>query len=371
MPGMPHAFRLRPALALALLTACSGSGGKDSDSASDTTQGSGSPTTEDPPTSTSAPTTGTGVTPTTGVTAESLGTDGTDTTIGATTDASGDPGSDTHGSSTSPIDTQSSTVADTTTTGTSDTTQGDTSTGTTADDTTGAPALSDIEIVITADNAYAFAYGTEVGIAKYYGGVEAVTAGQIFNCGEGPETYVVPAEETENATYLYIIAWADSAVTQGVLGRFRRLGGGGGFGENVFTGTDGWEACATGVDYQPGQGGPPLAQINEYIGHCNKGELDPAVSSKGWVDAAGVANGAVAFGEANTTPYDGGPKAGNEFPLVCPDVMPAEARWMWYNWDPANVKPPMSPFLWPGGGGNPDKQFLIFRLAAELLPDPL
>ncbi len=50
--------------------------------------------------------------------------------------------------------------------------------------------------------------------------------------------------------------------------------------------------------------------------------------------------------------------------------MPPETHWMWFNWDPPNIKPPKSPFLWPGGGGNPDHQFLIFRLAAELLPDP-
>ena len=32
--------------------------------------------------------------------------------------------------------------------------------------------------------------------------------------------------------------------------------------------------------------------------------------------------------------------------------------------------PQQSPFLWPGGGPNPDHQFLIFRLAADLLPPP-
>jgi hypothetical protein len=229
---------------------------------------------------------------------------------------------------------------------------------------------SDIEVVITADNAYAFAYGTDDSISKYYGGVEAVTAGQIFNCGEGPETYVIPYAETIGTTQLYIIAWADSAVTQGVLARFRRKGGGGGFGEDVFTGTKGWQVCATGFDYQPGNGGPPLAQINDFIGKCNEGKLDPNTTSVGWVDDIGTQYGAVAFGEDNTTPYDGGPKAGNEFPLVCQAVMPNEAHWMWFNWDPPNIKPPKSPFLWPGGGGNPDHQFLIFRLAAELLPDP-
>ena len=267
----------------------------------------------------------------------------------------------------------SGTTTDATSTGGS--TDGGTNTGTngsTGSGTTGPQEATEIEVVITADNAYGFAYGTETDIAKYYGGLEAVTAGQIFNCGEGPETYVIPAQEAEGATHLYIIAWADSSVTQGVLARFRRLGGGGGFGENIFTGTPGWEVCATGIDYEPGGGGPPLAQINEYIGKCNQAQLDPNTTSVGWVDEVGTQYGAVAFGEDNSTPYENGsPKVGNEFQLVCPDVMPAEAHWMWFNWDPANVKPPnQSPFLWPGGGVNPDHQFLIFRLAAELLPDP-
>ena len=52
-----------------------------------------------------------------------------------------------------------------------------------------------------------------------------------------------------------------------------------------------------------------------------------------------LAHDAVAFGEDNTTPYDGGPKAGNEFPLVCPMDMPAEARWMWFDPAPGNPAP--------------------------------
>lgn len=356
-----HCLPLRTITAGALLlAACPGDGGTTTGAATETTSAS-----------TTAPSTGD--TPTTTPTSS-------DASITATTGTAGTGSSD-------------ATTAPATATATSDTTQGvdatttsdastssadtSTSTGSTGADasssgaeSSGGPVESDIEVVITADNAYAFAYGTDDSISKYYGGVEAVTAGQIFNCGEGPETYVIPYAETIGTTQLYIIAWADSAVTQGVLARFRRKGGGGGFGEDVFTGTKGWQVCATGFDYQPGNGGPPLAQINDFIGKCNEGKLDPNTTSVGWVDDIGTQYGAVAFGEDNTTPYEGGPKAGNEFPLVCQAVMPNEAHWMWFNWDPPNIKPPKSPFLWPGGGGNPDHQFLIFRLAAELLPDP-
>jgi len=358
-----HCLPLRTLTAAALLlAACSGDGGTSTGTTAETT----SP-------STTAPSTGD--TPTTTPTSSDTSVTSTTGTAGTSSDATTAPATSDTGDTTQGVD--ATTTSDASTSTASASTSGDASTGSTGADassggesSSGGPVESDIEVVITADNAYAFAYGTDDSISKYYGGVEAVTAGQIFNCGEGPETYVIPYAETIGTTQLYIIAWADSAVTQGVLARFRRKGGGGGFGEDVFTGTKGWQVCATGFDYQPGNGGPPLAQINDFIGKCNEGKLDPNTTSVGWVDDIGTQYGAVAFGEDNTTPYDGGPKAGNEFPLVCQAVMPNEAHWMWFNWDPPNIKPPKSPFLWPGGGGNPDHQFLIFRLAAELLPDP-
>ena len=332
-------------------------------------------------------TTGTATEPTTGSVNPTTTTQSTDEPTGGTstvgTEGTGSTTTDATSTTTQGVDT---TTSDTTTTSTSEpgtttsttdetstttTTTGETTT-TTGENTgtTGEPA-SDIEIVITADNAYGFAYGTDDNISMYWGGIENTTAGQIFNCGEGPEKYVVPYEEADNASFLYIIAWADSSVTQGVLARFRRKDGGGNFGEDVFTGTEGWEVCATGVDYQPGSGGPSLQVINDHIVKCNQGALDPNTTSVGWVDDVGTQYGAVAFGEPNTTPYNGGPMAGNEFPLVCPMDMPEEAKWMWFNWDPVNVKPPQSPFMWPGGGGNPDHQYLIFRFAADLVPIPM
>jgi hypothetical protein len=54
---------------------------------------------------------------------------------------------------------------------------------------------TDIDVVITADNAYAFGYGTENEMSNYFGGVMALLAGEIFNCNGGPEQYLVPAED--------------------------------------------------------------------------------------------------------------------------------------------------------------------------------
>ena len=232
-------------------------------------------------------------------------------------------------------------------------------------------AGSDIEVVVTGDNAYGFGYGGVNGIDTYFGGIENTTAGQIFNCNGGPEEYLIPAEVAANASYLYIVGYADSSVTQGILGRFRRLGGVGGFGENIFTGDPGWEVCATGMNYSPPGGGPDEATINAMILACNDDALDPGTTSVGWVDEVGTQFGALAVGEDNTTPYNGGPMLGNEFPITCQAKMDMDARWMWFNWDPANVVwPAQSPFLWPGGGSNPDHQFLLFRLAADTLPPP-
>ena len=213
---------------------------------------------------------------------------------------------------------------------------------------------ADVEVIITADNAYGFGYGTETEMLNYFGGVEAITAGQIFNCAEGPETYVVPGTDAAAGNYLYIIGYADKAVTQGVLGQFRRVGGG----EAVYTGQGNWSVCATGQDFNPGSGGPMLSDINTALPSCV------------WLDETGDATGKVQYGEDNTTPYDGGPQAGNEFPLTC-DIDDA-ARWMWFNWDPQNIIWPTngSPFLWPGGSGNDAGEFLIFRLGATDVPEP-
>ena len=358
-----------PPLALALslsLVACQGDDGRAS-TATATATATASITTAAASTAASTDATTDATTANTGTASGTAGTTDNTTTTGEATTNAATLGTTTDSTTDDPTTSTTNSTTNSTTDDTTDSTTDDPTDSTT--DTTGEQPASDIEVIITADNAYSFAYGTEDNVAKFFGGVEAVSAGEIFNCDEGPEKYVVPAADAENAGFLYIIAWDDSSVTNGVLARFRRSDDGQGFGEEVFTGTPGWEACATGFKYELGTGGPDLDTINEYIGKCNEGMLDPNTTSGGWVDEVGTAIGAVAFGEDNTTPYDGGPKAGNEFPLVCPSEMPEEARWMWFNWDPANVMPPQSPFIFPGGQ-NPYHQFLLFRLAAELVPEP-
>ena len=173
----------------------------------------------------------------------------------------------------------------------------------------------------------------------------------------------MPEADSMVGDYLYIVAWDDSATTQGVLGQFARVGG-----ETIYTGTGAWEVCATGVRYESGTGtgGPSLDVINAQILLCNGGATDPSTTSAGWVDATGTAAGKLQAGEDNSTAGSATP--GNEFGIVC--GIDAAARWMWFNWDPTNIVwPTQSPFIWSySGGSNPDKQFLIFRLQADIVP---
>ncbi len=224
---------------------------------------------------------------------------------------------------------------------------------------------ANVNVLITADNAYGFGYGTSTTMMNYLGGVENVSAGEIFDCpvGVGTEAYVVPAAEAPSGAYLYIVTWSDMAVTQGVIAQFRREGDP----TTIYTGDPRFEVCATGVPFDLGTRGPSLAVINEQIARCNARSGAPATTSGGWVNATGTANGALAIGEDNTTDR-GSPTPGNEFPVAC-GIDPS-ARWMWFNWSPTTLVWPTtgSPFLYPSGADNPTKQFLIFRLGAEYIP---
>jgi len=228
-------------------------------------------------------------------------------------------------------------------------------------DTPNPPLTTDVNVIITADNAYGFGYGTATELLNYEGGVENPDADDIFACpiGVGPEEYVVPAANANAGGYLYIVAYADKLVTQGVIAKFFRDGA-----QPVFTGNGNWEGCATGVDFDVGAGGPSLAQINEQIQICNAGDSDPLTSSAGWVGTDETPTGYVVFGEDNSTERDN-PAVGNEFKIAC-DIDP-EAHWMWFEWSPDRTEG--SPFLWPGGELNTTKDFLIFRLGAEYVPE--
>lgn len=222
----------------------------------------------------------------------------------------------------------------------------------------GPSASGPVDVVITADNAYSFGYGSSIALASFTQGQRAQTAGQIFNCpiGEGPEAYTIPEAAAPDGAYLYIVTWDDLAVTQGVLGQFSRTTG------TVFTGDPRFEVCATGLDYSVGADalvGPSLTIINAEIARCNAGTGDATTTSKGWVNSAGAvtagALGRLAVGELNDD-------AAGTFPITCQPTattlgITSTASWMWY--DPADGQPGDA---FHSTGVNRFKAFLIFRL---------
>ncbi len=221
--------------------------------------------------------------------------------------------------------------------------------------------LGPVSVAITADNAYSFGYGDVDSITHFTQGTRAVTAGQIFNCPIG--NYTVPDANAPPDAFLYIVSWDDLAVTQGVLGQFKRLTG------TIYTGDPNFQVCATGLDYSgdspipPDAGtpteGPTIDVINAQIAICNAG-TGGSTTSMGWVNAAGPitpgATGTLAVGEDNSD-------AGGTFGIVCqapthPLGIDAAAKWMWY-------LPPGVTDAFHATGTNTFKAFLIFRLGVN------
>jgi len=206
-----------------------------------------------------------------------------------------------------------------------------------------------INATITADNAYRFAYGTASGITSFFANVENTTAGQIFACGNGPEIY--PNLPYVANGYLYIVAYSDKSSTQGVLAQF--VSGS----KTSYTGSSAWEVYATGMDFNPGSGGPSVAVINSQIAIANAG-TGGGGSSHGWVGLTGGPTGAgyvgkLAIGEDNSS-------AAGDFQQVCPSAIGPAAKWMWYN--PSGVTDPFSGFV--------AGEFLIFRLPFSEVVNP-
>lgn len=233
---------------------------------------------------------------------------------------------------------------------------------------------TDVYATVTADNAFSFGYGDQSGLSTFIQGAGS-DGSAIFNCpvGFGPHAFLVPGASAPSSAYLYIVAWADQSTTQGTLAQFSRAGG-----APVYSGSEAWEVCAVGDEYDDQGPGPDQATVGTKIGECNAGAA--TVASRGWVNSAGAltagALGKLARGEANDA------NEGN-FPLVCQDAdggawedggastadaglqaMSALAQWMWF--DPADGE---SPFV--GNAANRTKSFLIFRLPATALPSPV
>jgi hypothetical protein len=205
---------------------------------------------------------------------------------------------------------------------------------------------ADVEILLTADNAYGLGYGTAGEITHYFGIVENLTAGQIFSgpVGNGPEAYTL--QDADPGGYLYILAWSDDSISQGVLGQLRVEGH-----PAYYTGQGDWEVFATGIDLDipVGGGGPPVSAINGQIAIADAGTGSDSTSGL-WVGTTGGALGNLAFGEDNSSP-------GGDFQLAA--LIDPAARWMWFNRSPGVLN--------AFRDGN-HKEALLFRLPLAKVP---
>lgn len=206
-----------------------------------------------------------------------------------------------------------------------------------------------VNATITADNAYRLAYGSSSAVTNFFADVENTTAAQIFTCGSGPEIY--PNIPNVPGGYLYLVAYSDKAVTQGILGQF--VSGS----RTTYTGSSAWQVYATGMNFDPGSGGPSVATINAQIAIANAG-TGAGTSSHGWVGLNGGPTGAgyvgkLAIGEDNSS-------ASGTFPQVCPTAIGTAAKWMWYN--PSGLANPFSGFV--------AGEFLIFRVKFDDIVNP-
>jgi hypothetical protein len=242
-----------------------------------------------------------------------------------------------------------------------------------------------VDVVFTADNAYAFGWGNATTLANFESRPNTTLAGDIFNCpvvtggaactapgGCGPEAYVVPAADAPPTAYLYVVAWSDQGTTQGALGQFKR-----GKADTLYTGDDAWEVCATGIEHNPSDPsdtGPSKSDVEAKLALCNSG--DAAVASHGWVNKTGAvttgALGNLALGEDNSRgrTYDpGGLPTDGVFPITCQkdangnQGIDADAHWMWY-------QPPgfTTEEAFTNNSGNATKTYLIFRVKAADIP---
>jgi hypothetical protein len=197
-------------------------------------------------------------------------------------------------------------------------------------------AAAQVRATVTADNAYMLGYGPATGPATWLAPVNNTTAAGIFSCNGGPEVYTL---NPGVADYLYIAANSDKATTQGVIARLALTGG-----QVVVSGGAGWQVLATGNDVALSAGAANSALAN---------------TSLIWENSATATAPGLAVGELNvqnSTP--------NYFPVVCAtgtNLIPANARWMWYQSRPGlnafNANPPT--------GGH--REFLIFRIPVRAL----
>ncbi len=202
----------------------------------------------------------------------------------------------------------------------------------------GAQGQQNFDVTMTTDNDYAIYYGDEFSATVQLGWAVNTTPAMIWST----ESYSLTIPD---GSWIYIAAWSDNAVKQGVLADFANLTLGG----QVLSGSTPWEVAATGIDLDDASPPPSLADMTTEILNANAG-TNPSL---GWVTPAASPLDNLAGGIHGVT-------------IVGIDD---DARWMWYDsgGDTTSANPP---FTMPSGnpGFNHD-EFLIFRIPVEA-PEP-
>lgn len=177
-----------------------------------------------------------------------------------------------------------------------------------------ADGANSFEAVITADNHYAV-YASTGNVFSYHGGNELGAAGNpgTYNWSE-PETYTVSGD------LLFLAAWSDDSVAQGLLAQVVMNGN-----DSLDSGDPRWQVYATGENRGDGDAHPLASDIGVHV----------------------------AFADANNlweTPYVG---AGNGIaPWGTVPGIGAGPKWMW--WNTPNDANPLD-------GGSGAGEMLIFR----------
>ncbi|MBC7773172.1 MAG: PEP-CTERM sorting domain-containing protein [Pyrinomonadaceae bacterium] len=182
----------------------------------------------------------------------------------------------------------------------------------------GIAGIANAEIMsgtITADNHYAL-YSSAGNVFSYHGGNE-------LDAGGVPGTYnwsVAESYSFEAGDFLYIAAWSDDSVAQGVLAQFQSdtLG-------LILSGDPRWQVYGTNINRNDGDPHPDAMEIAGHVGYADSNAL--------W-EAPFIG------GDNGVTPW------GN---IVGIDE---EAQWMWMN----SVGDPD-----PLSGGSAGAEMLIYR----------
>jgi len=190
-----------------------------------------------------------------------------------------------------------------------------------------APAMASFSAVVTADNHYA--------IYQEVGGVISLVGGNELGAGGAPGTYNWSMAEAHiidsSATMIYIAAWSDDSVAQGLLAEID-LGGG----QFLRSGDAAWEVHCTHIDLDDGAPYPTAVAV--------AAEEALADSNNLWM-----------------TPDTYGSNVPATSPWGAVGGISSAAQWMWAN--PNNV---VNAFT---SGANHD-EWQLFRIPVSQIPTP-